>query len=143
MGVENVRRVLIADADAAVRQQLFSALLDRDIFSDCVLTVPDALARLDELRYGVVILDMDLPGGEVSGVVDRIAALPNGDRPVVLILANRPEATRSLDVEIVQIVLRKPVVLEQLVELARSCLRSAAARDGARESRKDGERAVP
>ncbi|HEX7809182.1 MAG TPA: response regulator [Thermoanaerobaculia bacterium] len=128
MGVEYARRVLIADADAAVRQQLFSALLDNDIFSDCVLTVPDALEKLDAQKYGVIVLDVALPGTDVGMVIDRISAIPSKERPVVLILASRPEATRSLDVEIVQIVLRKPVVLAHVVDLVGSCLRSAAAR---------------
>ncbi len=137
---EFVRRVLIADADAAVRQQLFSSLLERDIFSDCVLTVRDALEKLDETQYGVVVLDVALPGADVGVVIDRIAALAPHARPVVLILAARPEATRSLDVEIVQIVLRKPVVLSHVVDLVGSCLRNAAARTTLlRESRKNGD----
>ncbi|MGN6183800.1 MAG: hypothetical protein ACTHQM_09125 [Thermoanaerobaculia bacterium] len=137
---EFVRRVLIADADAAVRQQLFSSLLERDIFSDCVLTVRDALEKLDETPYGVVVLDVALPGADVGVVIDRIAALAPHARPVVLILAARPEATRSLDVEIVQIVLRKPVVLSHVVDLVGSCLRNAAARTALlRESRKNGD----
>lgn len=136
MGVEFVRRVLIADADAAIRQQLFSALLDRDIFSDCVLTVVDALEKLAEQTYGVVILDVTLPGADVGTVIDRIAAIRVPERPVVLILAARPEATRSLDVEIVQIVLRKPVVLAQIVDLVTSCLKSVERTVTARELRK-------
>ncbi|HEX2832450.1 MAG TPA: response regulator [Thermoanaerobaculia bacterium] len=136
MGAEFVRRVLIADADAAVRQQLFSALLDQDIFSDCVLTVVDALEKLAEQKYGVVILDVALPGADVGTVIDRMAAIPAVERPVVLILAARPEATRSLDVEIVQIVLRKPVVLAQIVDLVSSCLKSVERTVTERELRK-------
>jgi DNA-binding response OmpR family regulator len=137
MGADFVRRVLIADADAAVRQQLYSALLAGDIFSDCVLTVTDALEKLEEQKYGVVILDVALPGADIGMVIDRIAAIAAGERPVVLILAARPEATRSLDVEIVQIVLRKPVVLPQVVDLVSSCLRSVSLRATAgRDSRK-------
>jgi DNA-binding response OmpR family regulator len=136
-------RVLIADGDAAVRQQLYSALLQHDIFSDCVLTTDDALQKLEERPYGVVVLDIALPPGNVAGVIERIAAQPSAERPVVLILATHPEATRSLDVEIVQIVLRKPVVLSQLVDLVRSCLRSAAARGAVpREPRKRDDHAT-
>jgi DNA-binding response OmpR family regulator len=136
-------RVLIADGDAAVRQQLYSALLQHDIFSDCVLTTDDALQKLNERPYGVVVLDIALPPGNVAGVIERIAAQPSAERPVVLILATHPEATRSLDVEIVQIVLRKPVVLSQLVDLVRSCLRSAAARGAVpREPRKRDDHAT-
>jgi DNA-binding response OmpR family regulator len=123
-----VGRVLIADAGAAIRQQLYGALLNSDIFSDCVLTAGDAVEKLGAQRYGAVVLDVALPGGAVETVIDRIARIPTVERPVVVILAAHPEATRSLDVEIVQIVLRKPVVLSQIVDLVRSCLRSAEAR---------------
>jgi DNA-binding response OmpR family regulator len=124
-----VQQVLIADPDATLRQQLYSALLQHDVFSDCVLTADDALRHLNERAYGVVVMDVSLPGIGIERVTDRIASMPAEQRPVVLILATRPEATRSLDVEIVQIVLRKPVHLIQLVDLVRSCLRSAAGRD--------------
>jgi DNA-binding response OmpR family regulator len=116
-------RVLIADGDAALRQQLFSALLSLDIFSDSVPNTAEALARLAEERYGVVVLDVLLPA-DVAHVITRIASMPVTERPVVLILANNPEAARSLDVEIVQIVLRKPVNLPQLVDVVRSCVRN-------------------
>jgi len=105
-----------------------------------MMTVADTLAKLDELQYGVVVLDIGLPGGEVERVVERIAAIPATQRPVVLILAHHPEATRSLDVEIVQIVLRKPVVISHIVDLVRSCLRSAAARhESLRNPKKNGD----
>ncbi len=140
MGTEPGRRVLIADADAAIRQRLYSALLEQDVFSDCVLTASDAIAKLEVQPYGVVVLDVALPGAEVGVVIDRIAQIRSVERPVVVILATHPEATRSLDVEIVQIVLRKPVVLSHVVDLVRSCLRSAAARDALpRPPQKNGD----
>ena len=57
MGAD-IPRVLIADGDAGLRQQLFSALLSFDVFSDCVGTTADALTRLAEERYGVVVIDV-------------------------------------------------------------------------------------
>ena len=123
MGV-NASRVLIADGDAGLRQQLFSALLSLDVFSDSVTTTAEALTRLTEERYGVVVVDVLLPA-DVAHVIAHIASMPVAERPVVLVLANNPEAARSLDVEIVQIVLRKPVNLPQLVDVVRSCVRSA------------------
>ena len=128
MGVD-ASRVLIADGDAALRQQLSSALLSLDVFSDSVATSADALARLGEERYGVVVIDVSLPAGEdIHRVIAWIAAMPVAERPVVLVLAAKPEAARSLDVEIVQIVLRKPVNLPQLVDVVRSCVRSSRKR---------------
>ena len=125
MGVD-ARRVLIADSDAALRQQLFSALLQEDIYSDCVASTADALARLDEEHYGLLLVDVGLPPGDVDSVIARIHQMPVAQRPVVLVLAAKPEAAKTLDVDIVQIVLRRPVLLRQLVDIVRSCLRSAA-----------------
>lgn len=127
MGVD-VPRVLIADGDAALRQQLFSALLGFDVLSDGAGTTAEALTRLAEERYGVVVVDVGLQGGDVDRVIAYIASMPLAQRPVVLVLAANPEATRSLDVEIVQIVLRKPLNLPQLVDVVRSCVRSSQKR---------------
>jgi DNA-binding response OmpR family regulator len=126
MGAD-ARRVLIADADAGLRQQLYGALLEHDIFSDCVASTHDAVEKLARERYGLVVIDVALPHGDVEQVIARIHDMPAASRPVVLVLAAKPEAARTLDVEIVQIVLRRPVLLGQLVDLVRSCLRSAAA----------------
>ena len=122
-------RVLIADGDPALRRQLFSALLNLDIYSDCVATTAEALKKLGEERYGVVVVDVSLQN-DVAHVIAHIASMPIAQRPVVLVLANNPEATRTLDVEIVQIVLRKPINLPQLVDVVRSCVRSASRSHG-------------
>jgi DNA-binding response OmpR family regulator len=127
MGAE-VRRVLIADADAGIRQQLFSGLLELDIFSDCVSNTEDAIEKLGAERYGLLVIDVALPTGNVVDVISRVQQLAPAERPVVLVLAAKPEAARTLDVDIVQIVLRRPIVIRQLIDLVRSCLRSAGAR---------------
>jgi CheY-like chemotaxis protein len=121
-------RVLVADGDPALRQRLYSKLLDVDIFSDCVADGRDTLEKLDEVLYTVVLLDLELPGVDPMTILDRLAAMPAEQRPVVLVLASSPDAARALDVEIVQIVLRKPINLTQVAELARSCVRTAAVR---------------
>lgn len=139
---------MIADMDASLRQRLYSRLLDIDVLADCVSTPADALAKLDEADYSVVIADMDLPERGVERMVSRIARLPRGRRPIVLVVAESGGAARSLDVEIVQIVLRRPLNEIQLVELIASCCvrNSAAARRernveaGAPQS---GDRAIP
>lgn len=118
--------MLIADSDPHLRQLLYGALLAADVFSDCAASVPDALEKLREEHYAVVLVDVGLPGGDPEQMVAAIAAL-NHQRPVVLVLASNPAAARSLDVDIVQIVLRKPLALRQTVELIRSCVQSTAA----------------
>jgi DNA-binding response OmpR family regulator len=124
----DARRVLIADADSDIRQQLFTALLELDIFSDCVANTTDAIEKLGSERYGLLLIDVALPYGDVEAVIARIHDMLPADRPVVLVLAAKPEAARTLDVDIVQIVLRRPVILRQLVDLIRFCLRSTKRR---------------
>jgi DNA-binding response OmpR family regulator len=118
-------RVLVADAEPLVRRQLFSALLEQNVFSDCVATAREGLSKLAGEQYGVVVLDVTLPEEEIDEVMQRIAGQPSRSRPVVIVLAANPERANTLDVEVVQIVLRRPVHLRQLVDVIVSCLRAA------------------
>jgi DNA-binding response OmpR family regulator len=120
-------RVLIADADPVVRRKLNKCLLDAEVFADCVADGKTALEALDASNYAVVVLDLALPPGNGERILDAIAAMPVVSRPVVLVLAARG-AARSLDVEVVQIVLRKPCDLTQLSQIVESCVRSADAK---------------
>jgi DNA-binding response OmpR family regulator len=90
--------------------------------------------------YGVVLLDIALPGGNPEDVVEVIAALSHEARPVVLVMASNPLSGRTLDVDVVQIVLRKPIGLRQTVALIESCLRNASAVRTA--SAEDGDHAT-
>ncbi|HEY0371389.1 MAG TPA: response regulator [Thermoanaerobaculia bacterium] len=121
-------RVLIADSDPQLRQLVYSELLALDVFADCVSNVPDALQKVRDEPYGVVVVDIALPGGDPEQILARIAQIVRDERPVVLVLAANPTSARSLDVDVVQIVLRKPIALRQTVELIRSCVYSASVR---------------
>ncbi len=118
-------RVLIADADPVIRRSLNQRLIDAEVLADTVEDGKGALEKLHESRYAVVVLDLQLQQVSAERVIDWIAALPVADRPVVLVLAPR-SAARSLDVDVVQIVLRKPFDLNQLAEVVQSCVRNAS-----------------
>lgn len=125
-------RVLIADGDPTLRQNLEKRLLDAEVFADSVADGRMALEALEYAHYAVVILDLELTHVSSERVLEAIAAMPPGRRPVVLVLAGR-SAARSLDVDVVQIVLRKPCNVIQLSEIVQSCVKSAA--DWRREDR--------
>ena len=129
---------MIADTDSELRQRLYTRLLDLDVFSDCVTNAIEALEKLDEYSYALVIVDMGLPNGGVDHVVARIGRIERSRRPIVLVLAATAEAARTLDVETVQIVLRRPVAVSQLVDLIRSCLRSSTTERGSEQGHGDG-----
>lgn len=125
MTFDSRARVLIADADPGLRDGLARRLAGSEIFADTVADGDAALEKLDQSPYTVVILDLGIPQGGAERVLDAIGAMPRKTRPVVLVLAT-PGAARSLDVDVVQIVLRKPSDLAQLTEIVGSCVRSAA-----------------
>jgi len=125
MTLDRRARVLIADTDPILRRNLSKRLLDAEMFSDCVADGKMALEALSQATYAVVILDLALQQVSSERILDFIAAMQPSGRPVVLVLASRSGA-RSLDVDVVQIVLRKPCDLHQLSDIVQSCVRSPA-----------------
>ena len=119
--------ILIADGDTALCQHLSTRLLPLEIHTDCAGTVGDAFDKIGARAYALVVLDVALPGGDVERVVRRIARLERAEQPIVLVLARDARAARTMDVDIVQIVLRKPVDLLQILDLISSCVRSTVA----------------
>ena len=120
-------RVLVADADPGLRQQVFDRLFTNHIAVDCVADGRRALDQLRAQPYGVVLLDVSLPLVGAERVLEFIREMPAIRRPIVLVLGE-PAVARSLDVELIQIVIRKPCDLTQIAELVQSCMRSAGAR---------------
>jgi DNA-binding response OmpR family regulator len=116
-------RVLIADSDPGVRRELTQRLLDAGVAADAVTDGRGALEKLADTAYAVVILDVALAQVSTERVLAAISERPADRRPVVLVLADRG-AARSLDVDVVQIVLRKPCDVRQLAEIVQSCVRS-------------------
>jgi DNA-binding response OmpR family regulator len=117
-------RVLIADADVDLRRLLHKRLLDFHLFADCVADGRLALSYLRDNSYGVIVLDIGLPNVGSERVLEYVRQLERVERPVILVLAEAA-AARSLDVDLVQIVLRKPCDMVQLAELVQSCIRTS------------------
>ncbi|GAC1439451.1 MAG: hypothetical protein NVSMB68_10980 [Thermoanaerobaculia bacterium] len=122
--VDRPARVLIADSDPALRRDLYQRLLEADVFADSVGDGRSALEKLETAPYAVVVLDVTLQQVPTERLLDCIAHMPQATRPVVIVLAAR-NAARSLDVDVVQIVMRKPCDILQLADIVKSCVRSA------------------
>ena len=118
-------RVLIADADQRLRSQLFTRLLDVEVFSDAASSANEGFDFLRDRSYGLAVIDLDLPNGEAYALLDRIKDLSRDDRPMVMATVSRqPQA--AVDPDVVQIVMRKPIRLVEVAEMIRSCLDSRA-----------------
>ena len=115
-------RILVALADAAARRALFRGFLAVDLFSDGVGDGQHALQKLEERSYGVVLLDLDLENDGADDVLAWVAAMPAKARPFVFVIGDAGRQT--LDSEVVQIVLRKTLRVDQTVELVENCIRT-------------------
>jgi DNA-binding NtrC family response regulator len=116
-------RVLIVEEEETLRRRLYGRLLDRDIFSDPVASGKHALDQLAERPYAVMVLDLSIRDIDVAQLLERVAVMPA--RPVVIAIAST-ENLRKLDTEVVQIVVRQPVRIGNLIDLIESCCRQAA-----------------
>jgi len=120
--MSELSRALIVEVDDKVRRKLFSALLDREVFSD---TAGDCRAALECLRggeFGVVIIDLRLP--DCDEVLAAIQGLAAERRPMVIGTGDR-DMTHELDDNLIQIIIRKPIALRQFADVVRSCLEAA------------------
>ncbi|MEK6371669.1 MAG: response regulator [Acidobacteriota bacterium] len=132
MSTDNNVRVLIADGDATVRAALFRALLDRGVFCDCVASGGDAISRLGEQRYALVLLDFSLPHAGAAAVVESLRVMPSAERPMVIATAAGADSARDpsslallragSDTDLVQMILRRPIEVLDVAELVGACL---------------------
>ena len=135
-GVKNVEggRVLIAENDPRVRLQIQNKFLEAGIFCDTVSTPDEAIDLLGKGPYALMLLDLDLAEDEGDTTLNRIRSMPDDVRPIVLATTSRSGA-RTVDVDLVQMIIRKPLRISDLAEMIRSCLQGAA-------ERRRGERQV-
>ena len=129
-------RVLIADADPGLRRQLYKRLLDAGLFADSVADSQAALEQLHQRSYAVILLDLRLSGAGAERILEFVSSDTRGARPVILVMSDA-SGGRSLDVDLVQIVLRKPCNIYQLAEMIQSCVRSTTARRRVDPPRRD------
>ena len=114
-------RVLVADGEEGVRLGLFRALLDREVFCDCVGSAGEAIARLGEQAYALVVLDYSLPRAGAAAVLEALRAIRDADRPMVIATAL---SAAGCDDEsgLVQMILRRPLRIRHAAELIAACL---------------------
>jgi DNA-binding response OmpR family regulator len=106
-------RVLVADGDERVRAAIFRALLERDVFCDCVAAGGDAIDRLATRQYALVVLDFALPHAGAIAVIESLRAMPAASRPMVIALG---DVDASADSDVVQMVFRRPLRVPDLAD---------------------------
>jgi DNA-binding response OmpR family regulator len=115
-------RVLIAEGDPELRRTLFRALLERDVFSDTAADGVQVLECLATRTYSVLLLDLTLPKIDTLKLIQHVGSIPSETRPMIMAMAGR-EISIQLDVELVQVILRRPLRPAEVAELIQNCIR--------------------
>jgi two-component system response regulator VanR len=129
-------RVLVVDDEAPIRG-LIAKIVERSGHSVTVARDGgEAIARLGEEEFGVVVLDLMMPSVDGYAVIDFIRSR-GGVRPAIIVItAGDSAAIRQLDGAMVHSVVRKPFDIDVLGDLI------GAAAEAMAEAQKSGEHNV-
>jgi CheY-like chemotaxis protein len=119
-------RVLVVDDDEAIRT-LTSHLFSRDGYEvETSVDGADAIAKLQETAFDLIILDLMMPRTDGVAVVDWISE--NAPPPrIIVVTAAVPGIVDKLRTDLVWKVMAKPFNLQTLLQEAKDALRSESA----------------
>lgn len=115
-------RVLIADDDQAIRQLVTTIMKREHLTVDAAVDGEEAIQKLKEHNYSVILLDLMMPRTDGFGVIDYLAQHPCVHKPIVLVItAYADQKFKQVDPNIVAGVLRKPFEVADLGAIVRLC----------------------
>src|SRR6478609_827609 len=79
-------RILIADDDASIRQLLTTIVRRERLGVDAAADGEEAIRKLSEHEYSVILLDLMMPHVDGFGVIDYLREHPQKNKPVVLVI---------------------------------------------------------
>ena len=119
----NEARVLVADDDQAIRQLVCTILQREGLEVDCVADGQEAIEKLEQHEYAVVLLDLMMPRVDGFGVAAYLKENPPTNKPVVLVIsAYADQKFKQVDPDVVAGVLRKPFEVANIGSLVRLCV---------------------
>jgi len=116
--------VLVVDDDAGIRNLVRLALQRSGLQCGTAVDGLDAIERLRERRYTVVLLDLMMPRLDGMGVIRRLReVIDENDRPIVVVMTAFSEVEHvGLDGTIVHTIIKKPFDLTELADVLQSCV---------------------
>lgn len=121
--IQSEARVLVADDDPAIRQLVCTILQREGLEVDCVTDGQEAIEKLEQHEYAVVLLDLMMPRVDGFGVAAFLKENPPANKPVVLVIsAYADQRFKEVDPDVVAGVLRKPFEIANVGSLVRLCV---------------------
>lgn len=118
-------RVLVADDDESILRLVSTVIRRSGIEVDSAADGEQAIDKIEQHDYSVILLDLMMPKIDGFGVVDYLRQHPAPYKPVVLVVtAYADQQFKKVDPDIVAGVLRKPFDVADLEEIVASCVKS-------------------
>lgn len=125
MAAEHIRsdaRVLVADDDFSIRRLVCTIVEREGLLADCVADGEEAIEKLQENEYAVILLDLMMPRLDGFAVIDYLRNHPPLHKPVVLVVtAYADQKFKEVDPAVVAGVLRKPFEVADLGNIISLC----------------------
>lgn len=115
------KRILIVDDDDAIRALLHTVLRRRGFLADSARNGVEAMERLTEQSYALVLLDIMMPRMSGFEVLRHLGARSPTQQPLVIVLTAGMDP-RPLDTTLVIGTMHKPFDIELLVDTIVGCL---------------------
>lgn len=119
--------ILVVDDNPVSQRVLRAVLAKGDYRVDCCADGPSALAAAAERRYGLVLMDLFMPGMDGLETLERLRRIPGYERtPVLALTAEMSVQLRHLCRQRgMAAFLTKPIHAAELLETVRRCLAAA------------------
>jgi len=113
-------RVLIIEDNDALRAMLFTILRHQPLAVDTSGTADEAIAKVQDCDYALILIDMNLADDESSTFLRRFRELRR-DATTFIIAVRDPSKEVSIDPGVVSAILNKPLEIDTLAEVVREC----------------------
>ena len=113
-------RVLIVEADDALRVMMFTVLRHQPLAVDTALTASEAMEKVNTCDYALILIDMNLPDDEGPLFLKEFRR----ERPeatTFVIAVRDPAKNVMIDPHVVSAILNKPIEIDTLADVVREC----------------------
>lgn len=118
-------RVLVVDDEPAIRA-LVAKIVERAGHPvDTARDGAEAIAKLEETQYAVIVLDLMMPNIDGYGLIEHLKARDGVKPAVIVVSAGDSAALRQLDGAMVHSILRKPFDIDVLGDLITAAVKAS------------------
>ncbi len=117
---DNLPRVLIIEDQDVLRAMLFTILRHQPLAVDTARSRDEALVKVGQCDYALILIDMDLEDGEARGFLTAFHER-RPESTTFIIAVRDPQKTTSVDATVVSALLNKPLEIDTLADVVREC----------------------